>query len=242
MKALLLNGSLKSRPSESHTQILCEMVADALRKNGADPEIAFLNKLRIEPGVAVDPADDMYNLFQSIARDEILVLGTPIWWGQPSSLIQKVLERMTAFDDYYIETDRSLLYGKVLGVAVTGTDDGSQSCMARLMAYGSQLGFTVPAEAFATYQNVDEDLKKVREDKDTQEMVRIMARNLAAWSAAIEESGVVERVQRSAGNRTGILASDARKLGALVERDSEQAKLPDMAGAYLRVSSSGQRR
>lgn len=231
MKALVLNGSLKQRPTDSTTQVLCEMFARETRKKGADTEIVFLNDLEIAPGVGIDPEDDMHELFAKVWQSDILVLATPIWWNQPSSLIQKVLERMTAFDDYYIQTDRSLLYGKVLGVLVTGTDDGSQSCMARLLCYGSQLGFTVPPEAFATYQGKEEDRKIIEANEDTRGMVEILARNLVAWHKAMETSGIGNTVQRGTTDRKGTVAADARRLKAILSADLESDPI---TGVYLK--------
>ena len=56
---------------------------------------------------------------------QILVPAVPIWVGHPSSLAQRVLERL---DAEISETDcqgRPILFGKVAMVAVDGNADGA---------------------------------------------------------------------------------------------------------------------
>jgi multimeric flavodoxin WrbA len=82
---------------------------------------------------------------------DIVVIGTPIWLGQPSSICKRVLERMDAFlsetDD---ETGHMPSYGKVAGVAVVGNEDGAHHVCAELFQAIVDAGFTVPASA-STY-------------------------------------------------------------------------------------------
>ena len=55
--------------------------------------------LDIKPGVTSDEGDgDAWPaLRQQILSADVLILRTPIWLGQPSSVAKRVLERMDAF-------------------------------------------------------------------------------------------------------------------------------------------------
>ena len=86
---------------------------------------------------------------QMLAAD-ILVLVTPIWMGQPSSISKMVLERL---DAELAETDdegRLLTYGKVAAVGVVGNEDGAHHTVAELFQGLNDVGFTIAA-AGATY-------------------------------------------------------------------------------------------
>jgi len=208
VKALILVGSLKPDEMESHTLALAVAVANEMRRRGAEVDISYLPDFQIIPGVARDSGDDsdqMDEIFAQIEAADIVVFATPIWWNQPSSYLQKVIERMTTYDDEYIESGKSDLYGKVGGCIVTGTDDGFQSCMSRFYCLFSQLGFTVPPEAFATWAGTS--LADVTKNKDTREEVATMARNLVAWANLLKDSRIGETVQEDKTGKDGILAS-----------------------------------
>ncbi|HVR54929.1 MAG TPA: NAD(P)H-dependent oxidoreductase, partial [Pseudorhodoferax sp.] len=97
------------------------------------------------------PGDDWPAVRQRIVRSDILVLGTPIWLGQPSSVCKRVLERMDAFiSETDAATGHMQAYGKVAGVAVVGNEDGAHHVCAELFQALVDVGFTVPASA-STY-------------------------------------------------------------------------------------------
>ena len=93
--------------------------------------------------------DDGKRVYQLIRESDVVIMATPIWWGQPSSLIQRLIERMDGFDESYINSGVNELYKKVFGVIVTGSDDGAQSCVQRLCGFATEFGFTIPPESYA---------------------------------------------------------------------------------------------
>ncbi len=77
---------------------------------------------------------------------DILVLVTPIWMGQPSSVAKMVLERLDAELSETDDEGRLLTFGKVAGVGVVGNEDGAHHVSAELFQALSDVGFTVPAQ------------------------------------------------------------------------------------------------
>jgi multimeric flavodoxin WrbA len=78
---------------------------------------------------------------------DILVIATPIWPGQLSSVTKMALERL---DAEISETDgegRLLTYGKVAAVAVVGNDDGAHHTIAECLQALNDTGFSVAANA-----------------------------------------------------------------------------------------------
>jgi len=82
-----------------------------------------------------------------IIAADILVLGTPIWLGQPSSVAKRVLERLDAFLSETDERKRMPAFGKVAVIAVVGNEDGAHHCHAETFQALNDVGFTIPAGA-----------------------------------------------------------------------------------------------
>src|ERR687894_795499 len=118
LRAVALNCTLKSGDSESSTDVMLRELLDALRANGVsagDP--LRLADMDIKPGVTSDEkgGDEWPEVRRQILDSHIVVLGTPIWLGQPSSIAKRVLERLDAFLG---EQGRMISYDRVAVVAV----------------------------------------------------------------------------------------------------------------------------
>lgn len=124
------------------------LIAKAL----SDQQVDVAQTLRmadhdIKPGVTSDEGegDAWPDLRSRILAAEILVFGTPIWLGQPSSIAKRVLERMDAFLDETDSAGRMPSHGKVVIVAVVGNEDGAHHVTAELLQALNDVGWTIPA-------------------------------------------------------------------------------------------------
>jgi multimeric flavodoxin WrbA len=146
MKILALNCTLK--PSgDSSTDRLLQLVLSEFARDGAAAEIVRVAGLDIKPGVSSDEGegDAWPALRRQILEADILLIGTPIWMGQPSSVSKRVLERMDAFLDETDEQGRTPAHGKVANVVVVGNEDGAHHVSAELFQALADVGFTIPA-------------------------------------------------------------------------------------------------
>jgi multimeric flavodoxin WrbA len=154
LKVLAFNCSLKSArgKEKSSTDVLLGQLLDALEKEGAEGEIVRAVDHDIKPGVQSDEGkgDDWPALRKRVIDADILVIGTPIWLGQPSSVAKRVLERMDAFLDETDSRGRMPSYGKVALTVVVGNEDGAHHTAAEINAALNEVGFTIPAGG-ATY-------------------------------------------------------------------------------------------
>jgi multimeric flavodoxin WrbA len=148
MKALAINCTLKSAPAESSCELLLTQMLEQLRGHGVEGEIVRAVDLNIKPGVSSDEGvgDDWPALRRRILDADIFLLGTPIWLGHPSSVCQRVLERLDAFLGEQDERGRMVSYDRVACVAVVGNEDGAHHVFAELAQGLSDEGFTIPAE------------------------------------------------------------------------------------------------
>jgi len=148
LKVLAFNCSLKSAHAreKSSTDALLKQLMDELEEHGAKGEVIRAVDFEIKPGVSSDEgANDAWpQLRQRIIASDIVVIATPIWLGQPSSVAKRVLERMDAFLDETDKQGRMPSYGKVALAVVVGNEDGAHHTGAELFQALIEVGFTVP--------------------------------------------------------------------------------------------------
>jgi multimeric flavodoxin WrbA len=147
LTALALSCTLKPSPSESSTDLLCRQVLDALSGHGVEGSLVRVVDHDVRPGVTSDEGDgdEWPPLRQRLVDADILVLGTPIWLGHPSSVTQRVLERLDAFLGETDDHGRMISYDRVALVAVVGNEDGAHNVSAELFQGLNDVGFTIPA-------------------------------------------------------------------------------------------------
>lgn len=149
LRVLAFNCSLKSAAGDesSSTDVLLKQLLAALAHHGATGEIVRAVDHNIKPGVRSREGDDdaWPALRERIVASNIVVIGTPIWLGQPSSVAKRVLERMDAFLGETDERGRMPSYGKVALAVVVGNEDGAHHTAAELFQALTEVGFTIPA-------------------------------------------------------------------------------------------------
>jgi multimeric flavodoxin WrbA len=188
LKAIAFNCTLKSSktsPEPSSTDRLLVEVLAALADHDVTGEIIRAADHDIKPGVTSDEGDgDAWPaLRRKILAADILLIGTPIWLGQPSSVCKRVLERMDAFLEETDDDGRMISFGRVAAVAVVGNEDGAHHVSAEIFQALNDVGFTIPASAVTywvgeamddiNFVDLDETPEAVRRATDT------LARNVA---------------------------------------------------------------
>lgn len=156
MRALILNCTLKASPKPSNTQSLADHVAASLSERGVSVESVRVVDHLVAPGVETslgDAADDWPGLHAKVLDAEILVIATPTWLGRPSSVAQRVLERMDGMMSETDDEDRPVAYNRVAGVVVTGNEDGAHHVISEISGGLNDVGYTIPGQAW-TYWNM----------------------------------------------------------------------------------------
>lgn len=152
LRALVLSCTLKPSPAESSTDLIGRQVLDALDAFDVGGELVRVVDHDVRFGVSTDEGDgDAWPAIRAkMLAADIVVLATPIWMGQPSSVCKMVLERLDAELSETDDEGRMLTYGKVVGVAVVGNEDGAHHVTAEVLQALNDVGFTAPANA-STY-------------------------------------------------------------------------------------------
>jgi multimeric flavodoxin WrbA len=154
LRALALVCSLNPSPVESSTQLLSEQVLRALEHHSVSGEVLRVVDYDVRPGVELDMGDgDQWPIIRDRVIDaDILIMATPTWMGQQSSVCQRVLERLDAELSEKDSEGRLLTYGKVAVGVVVGNEDGAHHISAVLFQTLNDVGFSIPAGG-VTYWN-----------------------------------------------------------------------------------------
>lgn len=144
---LILNASLKHEPELSNTEEVANMVIDEMKKIAelSVNHVRLADKdIPVGLGFKESDDDEWPRIVEQIKAADVILFATPIWWGQRSSLMQRVIERMDAFDEESLAGERAELLNKVAGIVITGSEDGAQQAMASIMEVLSFMNFTLP--------------------------------------------------------------------------------------------------
>jgi multimeric flavodoxin WrbA len=155
MRAMFVNCTLKRSPERSHTQGLIDSSRSIMDKHGVATELVRAVDHDIATGVWPDmtehgwATDGWPELYQRVLGADILVLAGPIWLGDNSSVMKKVIERLYACSSLLNDNGQYAYYGRVGGCLITGNEDGIKHCAMNILYSLQHLGYTIPPQADA---------------------------------------------------------------------------------------------
>lgn len=206
LNAVFVNCTLKPSPATSHTQGLMDVPAAIMRKQGVTVDTIRAVDHVLAPGVSPDmredveggnqDRDDWPDLATRILDADILVVGTPIWLGDKSSVATRLVERLYAMSGETNDRGQFLYYGRTAGVVVTGNEDGAKHVSMNLLYSLQHLGYAIPPNADAAWLGeagpgpsyLDEDSGGAA-NEFTQRNATFMAWNLMHMAAWLKSSG-----------------------------------------------------
>ncbi len=195
LEVLALNCTLKPSPGPSSTEKLLKQLLEALGESGATGDIVRAADFNVKPGVSADegPGDDWPQLRRRVLACDILVIGSPIWLGQPSSIAKRVLERMDAFLDERDELQRMPSYGKVGLAGVVGNEDRAHHVAAEVCQALAEVGFTIPTGGVTYWVGEamgDKDYLDLKTTpKAVAEWTPVLASNAAHLAGLLKKAG-----------------------------------------------------
>ena len=157
LKALFLNCTLKKTPELSHTQGLIDISRKIMQKNGIEVEVLRPVDYQIAYGVYPDMTrkgweiDQWPEIYRKVKSSNILVITSPIWLGDKSSVCTKVIERLYSSSGDLNKYGQYSYYGGVGGCLITGNEDGAKHCAMNILYSLQHLGYVIPPQADAAW-------------------------------------------------------------------------------------------
>jgi len=155
LRAVYVNCTLKRSPEPSHTQLLMDKSIEIMRNQGV--KVDNLRAVDLDLAIGVWPdmtehgwaTDEWPRIFNMVLSADILVIGSPIWLGEKSSVCTHLIERLYGNSSLLNESGQYAYYGRVAGCLITGNEDGIKHCSMSILYALQHLGFTIPPQADA---------------------------------------------------------------------------------------------
>ncbi len=206
LKAVYFNCSLKPSSKESHTQRLMDLSIAILEANKVACETVRLVDYDVPPGVQADMTehgfakDDWPELFKKVMAADIVVVGTPIWLGEKSSVCTRLIERLYSNSGDTNDAGQYVYYGRTAGCVLTGNEDGAKHSASEILYAMSHIGFVVPPQADCywlgeagpgpSYGDERDDGSRAGFDNEfTRRNVTFMSWNLMHTARLLKETG-----------------------------------------------------
>src|SRR3954454_18883806 len=206
LSALFVNTTLTRSPAASHTQLLVDVSAEIMAKQGVSVDQFRAVDHDIATGVYPDmrehgwATDAWPELFGRVLAADILVIAGPIWLGDNSSETKKVIERLYAHSGELNDRGQGLYYGKVGGCLITGNEDGIKHCASNVLYSLQHIGYSVAPQSDAgwigeagpgpSYGDVDADGRRVGLDNEfTNRNTTFMTWNLLHLARMLKSAG-----------------------------------------------------
>ena len=202
LSALFLNCTLKPSGQTSHTERLMRVSEQVMRSNGVSTNMLRPVDLTLPPGIYPDmrehgfEQDDWPELHQQVLGADILVIGTPIWLGEESSVCRRLIERLYGESGKTNAQGQTIYYGRTAGCVITGNEDGAKHCAMTLLYAAQHLGFVVPPQADAAWVGEAGPGKSYGDDADagpsndfTQRNITFMSWNLMHMARMLRDAG-----------------------------------------------------
>lgn len=155
LSVLFLNCTLKKSPERSHTRGLIDISRQIMEKQGVSVEVLRPVDYPVAFGVYPDMtehgwAQDAWpEINKKVQAADVLVLTTPIWLGEKSSVCTQIVERLYACSSVLNDKGQYAYYGKVAGTLSTGNEDGAKHCAMNILYSLQHLGYSIPPQADA---------------------------------------------------------------------------------------------
>jgi multimeric flavodoxin WrbA len=155
--AIYVNCTLKRSPEISNTRALADRSIAIMERLGVGVEVIRAVDHDIATGVYPDMTehgwerDGWPDIFAKVMAADILVLLSPIWLGEKSSVCTQVIERLYGNSHLLNEQGQWAYYGRVGGCIITGNEDGAKHCAMNILYSLQHLGFVIPPQADACW-------------------------------------------------------------------------------------------
>ncbi len=160
------------------------------------------------------PKDGMTDVYrQLILWADVVLVATPIRWGNASSLYYKMCERLNCVQNQITLFDKVLIKNKIASFIITGGQENIQSVAGQMSVFFTELGFAFPPFNFVGWSRgwISEDMEHNIEDfrksrymkRSLKELVTNavnMSKNYKLWECSKMESPLPRRKDKEPGS------------------------------------------
>jgi multimeric flavodoxin WrbA len=190
---LLINGS---NHRSNNTGFMIDLVEEVLKERGVSYRRYNLNEFQINHCWCCysmrdnacrypcrDQLDDMPAFHEMIIASKAVIVGSPINWNNMSARLKDFLDRLNCIQNLYLLKKPGLTEGKIVGITVSGHEDGATKAAMDIYLYFQQMGyllapFGVSYRTHGAQFNTNTDTEYLRNDPLVLFKVKGMANNV----------------------------------------------------------------
>lgn len=196
ISCLFLDCTIKPSPQPCYTDYLIEASQSIMATENVEIETIRPVDFTISHLMSSDPHqqttdDDWSQISEKIFNADILVLSSPTWLANISSVAIKVLERLYSQASRPNKQGQYIFYNKVAGVLANTEDEDSLQAGSNTLRTLANIGFIVPPDLNAPWiDNSQSDLSWPAERQlKSNNNVHIMSWNLMRMAGKIKLTG-----------------------------------------------------
>lgn len=130
----------------------------------------------------MDPSDQMERVYEGIVHwGDVILVATPIRWGNASSLYYRMVERMNCVQNQVTIANRVLLRNKVAAFIITGGQDNVQAVAGQMLGFFAEIGCHFPQFPYVahsrgwTAEDMERNVEVVKHSKELRDGARSLA-------------------------------------------------------------------
>jgi len=148
---LLINGSSHRA---NNTGYMTDLVEEVLREKGVSYRRFNLNEYAINHCWCCytmrdnacrypcrDQLDDMPAFHEMVIASKAVIIASPINWNNMSARLKDFLDRLNCIQNLYLLKKPGLTEGKIVGITVSGHEDGASKTAMDIYLYFQQMGY-----------------------------------------------------------------------------------------------------
>ena len=214
------------RPRFSTSESLLSVALDHAREDGCEAKMHRLADLQFRACegfysksahactwpcsiTQLDPDDQLEEVYESFVHwADVILIATPIRWGQPSALYHKMVERMNCIQNQETIADKHLVKNKVVGLIITGGQDNVQGVAGGMLSFFAELGCQFPQYPYIAHtrgwsaEDMENNVREVAKSEVLREASRALV-DRAIEMAELVISGQMHQTHMGRGGRKG---------------------------------------
>lgn len=160
-----------------------------------------------------DPEDQLTAVYEGLVHwADVVLIATPIRWGNASSLYYKMIERLNCVQNQITIHNKVLIKNKVTAFIITGGQDNIQAVAGSMMTFWSELGYVFPPFPFIAHsrgwdaEDMQNNVRQVKASEALREAsYELVCRALDTWKIYDRHRAELERPMDRAGRKANPL-------------------------------------
>jgi multimeric flavodoxin WrbA/nitrite reductase/ring-hydroxylating ferredoxin subunit len=212
----------RQHPRYSGSEVLLEHALEHAAANGAATRLIKLNELRFKACegfyskaaractwpcsiTQMDSKDELDRVYDAFVHwADVVLIATPIRWGNASSLYYKMIERMNCIQNQMTIANRVLLRNKVVSFIIIGGQDNVQGVAGQMLSFFTEIGCVFPQFPFIahsrgwTAEDMEENVAALKKSESLREgAADLVDRAMALAATLLAGSGTDASVERA---------------------------------------------